>query len=92
MSRRMSFQDAMDLLSDDMPDGAFWAMAHDMAGLDYGEGFDQIAEALDPPKPFSCHYCAKRFASERALGDHQKGKHAKRLAREAALAARDQTP
>lgn len=44
----MRFQDAMDLVPDDLPDGAFWAMAHEMAGLEYGEGF---AELSDEPEP-----------------------------------------
>ena len=36
----------MDLVDDDMPDGAFFALAHEMAGLEYGEGFDELAEEL----------------------------------------------
>lgn len=28
----------------DLPDGAFWAMAHDRLGLDYGDVFDYISE------------------------------------------------
>lgn len=32
----------MDLVPDDLPDGAYWAMAHEMAGLDYGDGFDEL--------------------------------------------------
>lgn len=45
--QKMSFEDAMDLVPDDLPDGAFFAMAHEMAGLEYGAGFDEI----DPTKP-----------------------------------------
>lgn len=40
--QRMSFKDACDLVPDDMPDGAYWAMAHEMAELEYGEGFDEL--------------------------------------------------
>ena len=40
----MSFRDAVDLVPDDLPDGAFWAMAHEIAGLDYGDGFDEFAD------------------------------------------------
>lgn len=39
MARKMSFDTAMDLVPDDLSDGAFFAMAHEMAGLEYGEGF-----------------------------------------------------
>lgn len=38
----MSFRDALDLVPDDMPDGAAFAMAHEFAGLEYGDGFDEI--------------------------------------------------
>lgn len=42
--RRMSFRDAMDLVPDDLPDGAFFAMAHEMAGIEYGEGFSEMLD------------------------------------------------
>ena len=42
-----SFEEAMDLAeSMGLPDGAFWAMSHELAGLDYGEGFPRF----DAPK------------------------------------------
>jgi len=45
---RMPFKDAMALVPDDLPDGAYWAMAHEIAGLEYGEGFSELAdEAFD---------------------------------------------
>lgn len=40
--QKMSFKDAMDLVDDDLPDGAFFAMAHEIAGLEYGDGFDEL--------------------------------------------------
>lgn len=40
---KMSFRDAMSMVDDDMPDGAFFAMAHEIAGMEYGEGFDELA-------------------------------------------------
>ena len=40
----MSFRDALDLTPDDLPDGAFFAMAHEIAGLEYGEGFAELAD------------------------------------------------
>lgn len=42
--QKMPFKDAMDLVPDDLPDGAFWAMAHDIAGLEYGEGFAELID------------------------------------------------
>jgi hypothetical protein len=42
----MKFTDAMDMadmLDDDLPDGAFFALAHEIAGLEYGEGFTELA-------------------------------------------------
>lgn len=44
----------LDELEDyDLPDGAYWAMAHDRLGLEYGDIFDFIA---DDPEFFD--YCA----------------------------------
>lgn len=56
----LSFRDAMELVPDDLPDGAYWAMCHEMAGLDYGDGFDQIGPGRSQPKP-------KRRKNARAL-------------------------
>lgn len=51
--QKMSFRDALALVPDDMPDGAAFALAHEYAGLEYGDGFDEIAPGgpSDPPKP-----------------------------------------
>lgn len=46
--QRMSFRDAVDLVPDDLPDGAFWAMAHEMAGLEYGDGFEELLPEAQP--------------------------------------------
>jgi hypothetical protein len=85
MTRRqkMSFRDAVDLVPDDLPDGAFWAMAHEMAGLDYGDGFGELAvddEPLAPlheRKPHQCPLkgCRKRFSTPEALAQHRRDKH-----------------
>lgn len=71
--QRMSFKDALALTPDDLPDGAYFAMAHEMAGLEYGDGFDEIAADVDedgvyyvgddvdlevPPEP-KVHRCKK---------------------------------
>lgn len=45
IENKMSFKDACALCDDlDLPDGAYWAMAHEMAGLEYGDGFDELIE------------------------------------------------
>lgn len=76
--QRMSFQDAMDLTPDDLPDGAFFAMAHEMAGLDYGDGFDELVEERAKPtpnaspKPIKCSACRKRFWTKDAMQQHRR--------------------
>ena len=40
----MPFRDAMALVPDDLPDGAYWAMAHEIAGLEYGDGFAELGD------------------------------------------------
>lgn len=78
---RMSFKDAMDLVPDDLPDGAFFAMAHEIAGLEYGEGFDELAEDarvnMQPPieKKHQCE-CGRRFRTRGAIRQHRRDKHA----------------
>lgn len=50
-SERPSFREAMEMADAmDLPDGAYWAMAHDLAGLEYGEGFDQLVDEATLPK------------------------------------------
>lgn len=52
---RMSFQAAMDMVPDDLPDGAYFAMAHEIAGLEYGDGFAELAGDDRPgPAAFNC--------------------------------------
>lgn len=34
---QMRVKDAVDLVDDDLPDGAYWAMVSEMSGVDYGE-------------------------------------------------------
>lgn len=38
----MPFKDALALTPDDLPDGAYLALAHEIAGLEYGEGFEEL--------------------------------------------------
>ena len=47
MKRKMHMKDAMSLVDDDMPDGAYWAiwaMVHEMAGAEYGEAWDEVIQ------------------------------------------------
>lgn len=46
---RISFDDALAMVPDDLPDGAFFAMAHEIAGLEYGDGFPSVARRPGPP-------------------------------------------
>ena len=72
----MPFKDAMDLVPDDMPDGAYWAMAHEIAGLEYGAGFPELAEQeIYKRKIVTCSLCDKRFASQAAQQQHFQAKH-----------------
>lgn len=38
----MPFKDALELVDDDLPDGAYWAIAYEIAGLEYGDGFEEL--------------------------------------------------
>ena len=82
MSRKqkMSFKDAMDLVPDDLPDGAFWAMAHEIAGLEYGEGFGELADAdyaeeKQKAALVECPKCKRLCKGERAWEQHFRAKH-----------------
>jgi hypothetical protein len=71
----MPFRDACDLVPDDMPDGAYFAMAHEIAGLDYGDGFAELAEEAtgrhaprrDPPSPAKTEAQIARAKRKRKL-------------------------
>lgn len=85
MARRMKFADAVAMVPDDLPDGAFWVMTHEMAGLDYGEGFDELlceeqevpieVPADRPEKKHPCRKCGKRFAAYMSARQHERQKH-----------------
>lgn len=82
---RMSFAAACELVDEDLPDGAFWAMAHEMAGLEYGEGFDELlceeqevlieVPADRPEKKHPCRKCGKRFVAYMSARQHERQKH-----------------
>ena len=72
--QRMPFADAIELVDDDLPDGAYFALAHEIAGLDYGDGFDEI----EPPRAkgyVKCLTCGRKFGDEAAARQHTNMKH-----------------
>ena len=46
MKRQRTLQEACDLMTDmgldDLSDGAYWAIAHDLAGAEYGEVWHEL--------------------------------------------------
>lgn len=40
--RKMTLQEALEFVPDDLPDGAYWAMAHEIAGAEYGEVWEEL--------------------------------------------------
>jgi hypothetical protein len=70
----MPFADALELVDDDLPDGAYFALAHEIAGLDYGDGFDEI----EPPRKkgaIKCLTCGRKFGDEHSARQHTNMKH-----------------
>lgn len=79
--RTMSLQDACDLVDDDLPDGAFFAMAHDIAGAEYGTAWGELDGYVRRPrrllvaKEIPCPVCRKRFARNEDLRQHREAAH-----------------
>lgn len=82
--RKMSLQDACDIVPDDLPDGAYWAMAHEIAGAEFGDAWDELdADFLDvvSAKPkVMCNQCARKFYTVQQRDQHvaqmiKNGKH-----------------
>ena len=81
--QRMPFEDALALTPDDLPDGAYWALAHEIAGLEYGDGFDEIApDDTENGKPKDCARkhksyceCGRGFWGRARLRQHRKDAH-----------------
>lgn len=78
--RKMSLQQAADLVDDDLPDGAFWAMAHELAGAEYGDAWDELdgynVDQVD--EDFSnlrCPVCGKQCKSASGVLAHYDAKH-----------------
>jgi len=87
--QRMSFKDAMALVPDDLPDGAFFAMAHELAGLEYGDGFAElddkrptrakyVAAQKNAQKTVICTTCHKKFVKDAYMRQHVAAAHARK--------------
>ena len=78
--RKMSLQDAMDIVPDDLPDGAYFAMLHEVAGAEYGEVWDELDEYAPDNKIAKkavmtvCAECGRRIKSA-GLWMHMRDKH-----------------
>jgi hypothetical protein len=83
MARTMSLQDACELVDDDLPDGAYWAIVHDIAGAEYGDAWDELDSSpvhkqKHSPKQFNkvqCRICKRWMNGEQGLAAHHKAKH-----------------
>lgn len=79
--RKMSLQDACDIVPDDLPDGAYWAMAHEIAGAEIGEAWEELngyptipSRHVFSPK-IQCRICKKIVRGEQGLAAHHRDKH-----------------
>lgn len=91
-ARRMSLADACSFVDDDLPDGAYWSIAHEIAGAEYGDAWDELPTSPDHDprtverrisKPHACRWCPKRFKTEDALNQHARDSHPKAFKRAA---------
>jgi hypothetical protein len=81
--RTMSLREACELVPDDLPDGAYWAMAHELAGADYGEVQHELADDFDgplkepqgQPRGSTCNVCGKPFERKAYMRQHRAAKH-----------------
>ena len=80
--RKMSLKQACEMVPDDLPDGAYWAMAHDIAGADYGESWDELdgefsEEEMEekPEKTHLCPVCRKGFTRDDRMRQHHAAAH-----------------
>lgn len=102
---KMRFEDAMEIAEGmDLPDGAFWAMAHEIAGLEYGDGFDELfSDDREPhpqpqtpakPKIYACSECKRKFTTKGGRKQHRRDRHPEVIAaaRAATTAAKGETP
>lgn len=83
--RTMSLKEACELVPDDLPDGAYWAMAHDLAGADHGEVWHELDEPDDGPRKLKepqgnpgrsqCNLCGQWFERKQFMRQHRAAKH-----------------
>lgn len=74
--RKMSLDEACEMVPDDLPDGAYWAMAHDIAGADYGEVWHELDEVKPKKsKNHKCPTCNKRFEKDDYMRQHKAAAH-----------------
>jgi hypothetical protein len=76
--RNLSLRDATEFVPDDLPDGAYWAMAHDISGAEYGEVWDELAPADLPSKKINnhvCPVCKKGFERDGRMRQHKADAH-----------------
>ena len=74
--RTMSLKEVVQFVPGDLPDGAFWQMAHDIAGAEYGEVWHELKETpARKTKNHQCPVCQKRFAKDDYMRQHQAAAH-----------------
>lgn len=77
--RGLSLKEACELVDDDLPDGAFWAMAHDIAGAEYGEAWGEMdgdkPRRRGRPASTTCPTCGKEFERNAYMRQHHAAKH-----------------
>jgi hypothetical protein len=75
--QKMSVRDAMDLVDDNLPDGAYWAMVEEFAGIGPGEFAEELYEDRvkeSEVKGLTCKICNKPFGSQQAKQQHVRAK------------------
>lgn len=65
-----------------LPEGAYWALVHELMGMEYGDVFPIIGDDTDffeyeaePDVPQECKHCGRKFIDRYALSQHKRAKH-----------------
>ena len=72
--RPMTLQDACALVDDNLSDGAYWAMAHELAGAEYGEVWHELDGYPKSASKVKCDICGKKVKSA-GINDHKRDAH-----------------
>jgi hypothetical protein len=76
---KMRFRDALDIvdiMDDDMSDGAYFAMAEEISGMNLCDGVDQMQrEGSALEKKHQCNQCNRGFTTPQGLAEHSRVKH-----------------